>query len=150
MLGGLKGYTSTHTYPFVCSQHVVTGYWDWTVFDPQAQKYLNWLRSSDSNMVTKFLSSLVKVLACHHFGANHCLNQWWYIVNWNLRNKLMWNYIANTNRVGFLLEETYFFRDTRKKVEETYFFQFCPDKTGRNWTKLWRMSEMLEKNNYHT
>ena len=29
-----------------------------------------------------------------------------------------------------------FFRDTRKKVEETYFFQFCPDKTGRNWTKL--------------
>ena len=22
------------------------------------------------------------------------LRQWWYIVNWNLRNKLMWNYIA--------------------------------------------------------
>ena len=21
-------------------------------------------------------------------------------------------------------------------MEETYFFQFCPDKTGRNWTKL--------------
>ena len=39
-------------------------------------------------------------------------------------------------RVGFLPEETYFFRDTRKKVEETYFFQYCPDKTGRNWTKL--------------
>ena len=53
-------------------------------------------------------------------------------------------------RVGFLPEETYFFRDTRKKVEETYFFQFCPDKTGRNWKKLWKMSEMLEKNNYHT
>ena len=39
-------------------------------------------------------------------------------------------------RVGFLPEETYFFQDTRKKVEETYFFRFCPDKTGRNWTKL--------------
>ena len=55
-------------------------------------------------------------------------------------------------RVGFLPEETHFFRDTRKKVEETYFFQFCPGKTGRNWTKLeklWKMSEMLE-NNYHT
>ena len=39
-------------------------------------------------------------------------------------------------RVGFFPEETYFFRDTRKKVEETYFFQFCPDKTGRSWTKL--------------
>ena len=52
------------------------------------------------------------------------------------------------DRVGFLPEETYFFRDTRKKVEETYFFQFCPDKTGRNWIKLektWKMSEMLEK-----
>ena len=49
------------------------------------------------------------------------------------------------DRVGFLPEETYFFRDTRKKVEETYFFRFYPDKTGRNWTKLWKMSEMLEK-----
>ena len=39
-------------------------------------------------------------------------------------------------RVGFLPEETYFFQDTRIKVEETYFFLFCPDKTGRNWTKL--------------
>ena len=94
MLGGLKCYTSTHTCPFVCSQHVVTGHWDWIVFDLHAQNYLNWLRSSDSNMVTKFLSSLVQVMACHKVGASHCLNQWWYIVNWNLRNKLMWNYIA--------------------------------------------------------
>ena len=45
-------------------------------------------------------------------------------------------YIFVVVRVGFLPEETYFFRDTRKKVEETYFFQFCPDKTGRNWTKV--------------
>ena len=52
--------------------------------------------------------------------------------------------------VGFLPEETYFFQDTRKKVDETYFFQFCPEKTGRNWKKLWKMSAMLEKNNYHT
>ena len=33
------------THPFVCSQHVVTGHWDWTVFDLQAQKYLNRLVS---------------------------------------------------------------------------------------------------------
>ena len=34
-----------------------------------------------------------------------------------------------------------------KKVEETYLFQFCPDKTGRNWTKLEKTmkEEMLEK-----
>ena len=80
-----------HTHlPFLCSQHVVTGHWDWIVFDLHAQKYLNWLRSSDSNLVTKFLSSLVQVMACHKVGASHCLNQWWYIVNLNLRNKLMW------------------------------------------------------------
>ena len=43
----------------------------------------------------KILSSLVQVtMACHKVGATHSLNQWWYIVNWNLRNKLMWNYIA--------------------------------------------------------
>ena len=44
--------------------------------------------------------------------------------------------MLNKARVGFLPEETYFFQDTRKKVEETYFFRFCPDKTGRNRTKL--------------
>ena len=56
-------------------------------------------------------------------------------------------------RVGFLPEETYFFRDTRKKVEETYFFQFCPDKTGRNWTKLEKTVKDVRnagKHNYHT
>ena len=56
-------------------------------------------------------------------------------------------------RVGFLPEETYFFRDTRKKVEETYFFQFCPDKTGRNWTKLEKTVKDVvnpgKKNDYH-
>ena len=31
------------------------------------------------------------------FGASDCLNQCWYIVSWNLRNKLMLNYIANIN-----------------------------------------------------
>ena len=66
----------THTYPFVCSQHGVTGLWNWTVsFDLQAQKYLYWLKC---HMVTKFLSLLVEVMACHQFGASHCLNQWWH------------------------------------------------------------------------
>ena len=52
---------------------------------------------SDPNMVTKFLSSLVKVMASHQFGASHCLNQLWYIVNWDLRNKRMLNYIVWIN-----------------------------------------------------
>ena len=97
MLGGLKCYTSIHTYPFVCSQHVVSGHWYWTVFDLQAQMYLYLLRSSDPNMVTKFLSSLVQGMACHQFGTSHCLNQLWYIVNWNIRSKVMLNHISNMN-----------------------------------------------------
>ena len=48
-----------HTHLPLCALTVcVTGHWDWTVFDLQAQKYLNWLRSSDPNMVTDF---------CHHW-----------------------------------------------------------------------------------
>ena len=35
-------------------------------------------------------------------------------------------------RVGFLLEEMYFFQDARKKLENSYFFQFLPEETGRN------------------
>ena len=68
---------------------------------------------------------------------------------WNPHKK----YDFRTTRVGFLPEETYFFRDARKKVEETYFFQFCPDKTGRNWTKLEKtMKEVRNagKNNHHS
>ena len=61
------------------------GHWYWTVFDLQAQMYLYLLRSSDPNMVTKFLSSMVQGMACHQFGTSHCLNQLLYIVNWNLR-----------------------------------------------------------------
>ena len=33
----------------------------------------------------------------------------------------------------------------RKYITLTYFFQFCPDKTGQNWEKTWKMSEMVEK-----
>ena len=43
------------------------------------------------------------------------------------------------DRVGFLPEEMYFFQDTRKKLENSYFFQFLPEETGwngRNWKKL--------------
>ena len=47
-------------------------------------------------------------------------------------------------RVGFLPEETYFFQDIRKKVEETCFFKFCADKTGRNWTKLEKNCERCQ------
>ena len=65
-----------------------------------------------------------------HFDKKYC---WNYIIIISFRVSLG---SSLSCRVGFLPEETYFFRDTRKKVEETYFFQFCPDKTGRNWTKL--------------
>ena len=44
--------------------------------------------------------------------------------------------LVSETRVEFLPEETYFSGTPGIKVEETYFFQFCPDKTGRNWTKL--------------
>ena len=43
------------------------------------------------------------------------------------------------SRVGFLPEEMYFFQDARKKLENSYFFQFLPEETGwngRNWKKL--------------
>ena len=67
----------------------------------------------------------------------------WLLKIWPWKSKVMGevkvsshNLSPTWSRVGFLPEETYFFRDTRKKVEETYFFQFCSDKTGRNWTKL--------------
>ena len=31
-------------------------------------------------------------------ASSHCLNQRWFIVNWNLRNKLQWNFNENTKR----------------------------------------------------
>ena len=36
------------------------------------------------------------------------------------------------DRVVFLPEEMYFFRDTRRKLEDSYFFQFLPEEIGRN------------------
>ena len=102
MLGGLKCYTSTHTCPFVCSQHVVTGHWDWIVFDLHAQKYLNWLRSSDSNLVTKFLSSLVQVMACHKVGANHQLHlPIFYILNLTIIDKVIKLLFNISNNISF-------------------------------------------------
>ena len=38
----------------------------------------------------------------------------------------------SVTRVGFLPEEMYFFQDARKKLENSYFFQFLPEETGRN------------------
>ena len=121
MLGGLKCYTSTHIYPFVCSQHVVTGQWTlrlnclWSTgpdipLSIEVYSLPIWWQ----NMVTKFLSSLVQGMACHQFGASHCVNQWWCIVNWNLRNKLMLNYIeiytrTRTQTKVLVLVLTHFF-----------------------------------------
>ena len=39
-------------------------------------------------------------------------------------------------RVRKLPEENGFFREEWKKLEKRYFFQFLPEKTGRNWKKL--------------
>ena len=49
------------------------------------------------------------------------------------------NFKLISTRVGFLPEEMYFFQDARKKLENSYFFQFLPEETGwngRNWKKL--------------
>ena len=35
-------------------------------------------------------------MACRLIGASHYLNQCWNIVNWNLRNKLQWNFNRNS------------------------------------------------------
>ena len=36
-------------------------------------------------------------------------------------------------RVVFLPEEMYFFQDTQRKLEDSYFFQFLPEEIGRYW-----------------
>ena len=46
------------------------------------------------------------------------------------------NELSGITRVGFLPEEMYFFQDAWKKLENSYFFQFLPEETGRNWKKL--------------
>ena len=43
-----------------------------------------------------------------------------------------WMQWKQLNRVDFLPEEMYFFRDTRRKQENSYFFQFIPEEIGRN------------------
>ena len=37
-------------------------------------------------------STLVQIMACRLFGANHFLYPCWVIVNWTLMNKLKWNF----------------------------------------------------------
>ena len=78
----------------------------------------------------------------HHILRPNLRHTWYDISSTSVLKRLwFWQtHLALTpgmhfHRIGFLPEETFFFRDTRKKVEENYFFQFCPDKTGRNWTK---------------
>ena len=44
--------------------------------------------------------------------------------------------LLDSSRVGFLPEEMYFFQDARKKLENSYFFQFLPEETGRNRKQL--------------
>ena len=56
---------------------------------------INSLRPSDA-YVSVILPSLVQIMACRLLGARHYLNQYWNIVNWTLRNKLLWNYIWNS------------------------------------------------------
>ena len=41
-------------------------------------------------------SALVQIMAVAYSAPSHYLNQCWFIVNWNLRNKLQWNFNENT------------------------------------------------------
>ena len=44
--------------------------------------------------------TMVQPMACSLFGASHCLDQCWIIVNWNIRNKLLeTNFNDNTKRI---------------------------------------------------
>ena len=73
---------------------------------------IKWLKSMflyQNSLIWRYFG-WVWALVTTECSASHCMAMW--------------------SRVGFLPEETYFFRDTRKKVEEIYFFQFCLDKTG--------------------
>ena len=44
-------------------------------------------------------SALDKIMACRLSAPSHYLNQCWVIVDWTLRNKLLWNFNQNTNTV---------------------------------------------------
>ena len=41
-------------------------------------------------------SALVQIMACAYSAPSHYLNQRWVIINWTLRNKLLWIFNQNT------------------------------------------------------
>ena len=93
------------TYPFVCSQHVVTWHWDWTTFsDLQAQKYLNPLRSSDTIGWQNFaiIGSGISSIWCQAMSEPmiHIHD----FVNWTLRNKRLWNVIPIQIQIVYIVK----------------------------------------------
>ena len=56
------------------------------------------LRPRDANIHRQSRTPLVQITACRLFVAlNHYLNQYWNVVNCNLRNKLQWIFNRNLN-----------------------------------------------------
>ena len=47
------------------------------------------------------LSTLVQVIACCLMVPSHYLNQYWLLINWTLRNKILWN--ENPNAIIYIL-----------------------------------------------
>ena len=52
--------------------------------------------------------------------------------------------VHTVHRVRKLPEEIGFFREEWKKLEKSYFFQFLPEESGKNWNKV----EETGRNNY--
>ena len=43
--------------------------------------------------------ALVQIMACRLYAApSHYLNQFWFIINWTLKNKLQWNFNQNKKK----------------------------------------------------
>ena len=60
---------------------------DWRM----AASCCNPLRPSDAYMRQLTILILVQTISCRLVGASHCLNRWWFIINWDIGNIFQWN-----------------------------------------------------------
>ena len=61
--------------------------------------YVNSLRPSDAYMRQETNHHWFRQWLVAWPAPSHCLNQWWNINNWTLRNKLQWNFNQNSNNL---------------------------------------------------
>ena len=81
---------------------------------------LQWFNSSPPSaayMRQWIRSALVQIMVCRLFGAKPLSNQCWVIVNWNLRNKLQWNFDQIKNLS---------FMKMRLQISSAKWLPFCP------------------------